>query len=98
MTQWQPIETAPKNTVILVFYKNSCDKGRIVIARYITKYTEENHLREDWCDYNEENDTYYDREGWYEEIDNWPDYSHLAFCEGVPTYWMPLPQPPEVGV
>ena len=91
---WQDIESAPKNIVILVHYKNRCGKNRIIKARYITKYTEENSSGEEWCDYDEENDTYYDREGWYEEIDNWPDYSHIAFCEGKPDLWMNLPNPP----
>lgn len=91
---WQPIETAPLNTIILVHYKNGCGKSRVIKARYITKFTEENHSGEDWCDYNEASDTYYDPEGWYEEIDNWPDYSHVAFCGNNPDAWQPLPTPP----
>lgn len=93
MAEWQPIKTAPTNLHILVHYKNSLGKSRIVKARFIPKFTEENDNGE-FCDYHEERDIYYDPEGWYEAIDNWDDFSHVAFCNGEPDFWMPLPEPP----
>ena len=42
------------------------------------------------ADYDEETDTYYYPEGWWELIHNWDDYSCVAIADFV-THWMPLP-------
>lgn len=42
------------------------------------------------CEYSEEDDEYYLREGWYEVIKNWDDYNSVA-VEDFVTHWMPLP-------
>lgn len=95
MSTWQLIETAPKSTTILVFYKNCFGNGRIVKARYVEKDTEESDGEySDNAEYNEEKDMYFTPEGWYELIDNWPDYSSCHIHEGEPTHWMPLPEFP----
>lgn len=41
-------------------------------------------------DYNEEEDEYYLKEGWYECIHNWDEYSSIVILDFV-THWMPLP-------
>ena len=46
------------------------------------------------CEYSEEDDEYYLREGWYEVIKNWDDHNSVAIEDFV-THWMPLPQPAE---
>ena len=46
------------------------------------------------CEYSEEDDEYYLREGWYEVIKNWDDYNSVTVGDFV-THWMPLPEPPE---
>ena len=46
------------------------------------------------CEYSEEDDEYYLREGWYEVIKNWGDYNSVTVEDSV-THWMPLPQPPK---
>lgn len=46
------------------------------------------------CEYSEEDDEYYLREGWYEVIKNWDDYNSVTVEDSV-THWMPLPQPPK---
>ena len=46
------------------------------------------------CEYSEEDDEYYLREGWYEVIKNWDDYNSVA-VEDFVTHWMPLPEPPK---
>ena len=47
-------------------------------------------------DYNEEDDTYYIPEGYYEVVKNWDDFSSIAISDFV-THWMPLPEPPNCG-
>ena len=46
------------------------------------------------CEYSEEDDEYYLREGWYEVIKNWDDYNSVA-VEDLVTHWMPLPELPK---
>lgn len=48
------------------------------------------------CEYSEEDDEYYLREGWYEVVKNWDDYNSVA-VEDFVTHWMPLPEPTEEG-
>ena len=45
-------------------------------------------------DYNEEEDEYYLKEGWYECIHNWDEYSSIVIGDFV-THWQNLPEPPE---
>ena len=46
----------------------------------------------DCYDYSEEDDEYYLKEGWYEVIHNWDEYSSIVIGDFV-THWMPLPKP-----
>ena len=89
---WQSIESAPKGKDILVYYKNCFDKGRMVIACYIEPFTEESD--NDYAEYSEEHDNYFTPEGWYEQIENWDEYSGLLITDTI-THWMPLPTKPE---
>lgn len=43
-------------------------------------------------DYDEDEDEYYLKEGWYEVIHNWDDYSSVVIYDFV-THWRPLPEP-----
>lgn len=92
---WQPIETAPKTgRKILLYYKNEINNGRVILARYVNKFTEE--VYDEDGDYDEANDTYYWPEGWYEQVDNQDDFSDvLLYSTHSPTHWMPLPAEPE---
>jgi hypothetical protein len=46
-------------------------------------------------EYNEEDDEYYLKEGWYEVIKNWDDYNSIVIYDTV-THWMPMPEPPKM--
>jgi hypothetical protein len=56
------------------------------------------HYVDDDCatEYNEIEDEYYLKEGWYEVIKNWDDYNSIVIDDTV-THWMPLPAPPKKG-
>ena len=93
---WTPVATAmPKSgVVVLACYKNSADKVRRIRAQWIAAKTlEANGEFEDWSEYDEEADTYWTPEGWYECIDNWDEYSSVFVHEQI-THWMPLPADP----
>ncbi len=93
--QWRPIETAPSGKKILIVYKNSLGNARIIIAKHYSKFAVEASYDTDLdTDYSEETDTYYWPEGWYEQADNWDEYTDIALNQGKPSHWMPLPPQP----
>jgi len=94
---WIPVsERLPEGTV-LASYTNNYNKSRIIRAKYVQKFTQESGDIDDFdAQYDEETDTYYDCEGWYEMIDNWDSYSSVAVTEGTVTHWMNLPAAPKV--
>jgi len=55
------------------------------------------HHRARYGEYDETTDTYYWAAGWYECIDNWDDYSHVAVSEGAVTHWMQMPDAPALA-
>lgn len=90
-----PIEGMSVNAYYVNQYKN----GRIIRAKYIRKHSDE-YYDIDGCgdigsDYSEELDCYYYPEGWYEQMDNWNEYSSCLVVEGEVSHWQPLPEPPE---
>jgi hypothetical protein len=94
-------ELPASGKTVLAFYLNSHGMGRRIRAMHVKRFTVE---AEDFadpdtqcCEYSEQDDCYYTTEGWYELIDNWPDYSSCAVIEGVVTHWMPLPSAPSAG-
>ena len=86
---------------VLAYYMNSHGMNRTIRAMYVKRWEVE---AEEFADpdtqcveYSEQDDCYYTTEGWYELIDNWPDYASCAVIEGVITHWMPLPATPSAG-
>jgi hypothetical protein len=79
---------------VLACYRNRADKVRRIRAHWIAAKSIEAGTEDECSEYDEDADTYWTPEGWYEQIDNWGDYSAVAVCEGTVTHWMPLPPPP----
>ena len=96
MSEWISVEDElPTSKNVLVHYKNSLGRYRIVKAFYAPQSTIESNSESDAYDeYDEEKDTYYLKQGWYECIDNWEEWSSIFIHEGEITHWMPLPEPP----
>lgn len=95
--RWIPvIERLPDSGVtVLAFYKNGNGLGRRIRAQWIAAKSSESSDESDFGEYDESSDTYYDPEGWYEQIEHAVDYSAMFVSDGKPTHWMPLPAPPK---
>ena len=92
VNQWRLIETAPKQRKIIVHYLNEAGRHRTVMACYYGEKSLEMH--DDYDDvgtWDEESGTLFADAGWYEEHDSDNPILPLG---GVPTHWMPLPEPP----
>jgi len=102
---WRPMsEGLPDNgQPVLASYANSYGSRKVIRAYHVQKFGELWFLDpyedddEVLYEYNDADDRYYLREGWYELIDNWPDYASVAVCEGTIDYWMPIPDKPKEG-
>jgi hypothetical protein len=94
---WIPVSERLPGGIVLAHYRNHYGTSRTIRAQYVKPFTEEaNYDADSDCyDYSEADDCYYVKEGWYELIDNWGDYSSVAVVEGEITHWMPLPPPPK---
>jgi hypothetical protein len=93
---WVPVaERMPASGVtVLACYTNSAGKWRRIRAMWIAAKSYESGPESDMGEYDEDTDCYCDPEGWYEKIDNWPEYTACSVNEGVVSHWMPLPAAP----
>jgi hypothetical protein len=86
---WQSISTAPKDgRKIILFYRNRNGFDRHVFGCWLTQEEADDH----------DTDGVGLKAGWYELIDNWPDYTEVAIYESDLLYWLPLdalPPPPK---
>lgn len=97
--QWIAVsERLPEaNTTVLLFYRNALSKGRIVRGFWCPKFSREMSSYGDFeegGDYDEEKDQYFWPEGWFEEVDNWDDYSAVAISAQI-SHWQLLPPSPD---
>lgn len=84
MSEWQPIETAPKTgRTLLLGYPNKLGNWRTVRGQWMS----EDYIAEYW----EEPDDV--EPGWFETSEEAEDVPNCWRID--PTHWMPLPPPPE---
>ena len=87
----------PPNVPVLAFVSDFCGvvgKVRRIRAMYAPPKTLELHIDAEGGDYDEETDTYWCEEGWYEA--NVYEECHWRVCDHV-THWMLLPEAPNTG-
>lgn len=95
MSNWLEVTEDRPVCNVLVFYRNSQGKGRIVKALWVSKL-EVPDDDDDCLDFDTDDNGYqFWPEGWYEQIDNWGDFSSIFITEGEVTHWMPLPEYPD---
>jgi len=82
MSEWQPIDTAPKGMKVLAGYFNEAGKWRTVTATYYEDGTLDSH--------EDQHESGYAPEGWYEESETHEEIMRMT----TPTHWQPLPAPP----
>jgi len=79
--QWRPISEAPKD-------------GKKIILRYLNRNNFERHVFGCWLTQEQAEEHDADgvglEAGWYECIENWPDYTEVTIHEGEPSRWLPL--------
>jgi hypothetical protein len=79
---------------VLAHYLNALGKPRTIIAEWVPAKTREDSPEGDLGEYDDETDLFYWPEGWYEQIENWDDFTALLVDEGEITHWQPLPRGP----
>jgi hypothetical protein len=97
-TAWTAVadEMPTPGVTVLAYYTNCVGSGRRIRAVWVPAKFEEADPEQDNVEYDEEKDCYFTPEGWYEQIDNWDDYTACAVHEGKISHWMPLPPPPQL--
>ena len=103
MSEWISVkDRLPESGVHVLLCCEMHRRGGEIAGKYVCDgyYAEANKIiaggfpDECDCEYSEEDDEYYLREGWYEVIKNWDNYNSVTVGDFV-THWMPLPEPPE---
>ena len=91
---WISVEDQLPEKECLAAYATPSGKVRLIRAKYARKFQIEAEGDDCETEYNEDDDTFYIKEGWLECIDNWGEYSSCYVVEGIVTHWMPLPAAP----
>ena len=93
--KWTDVNDAlpiPDKKVIAKYKDKSYGKRRTIMAIWLPeKFLECNCEYECDCEYDERLDRYCLPEGWYEVVENWPDWYFIPVTNGTVTHWMNLP-------
>lgn len=102
-TYWHKVQDKkpPENKPLLIHIKNQQSKDRVIKAIYIPAKTIEAHVDSEWFEYDEEEDTYWTPQGWYEDVyaETGLEFDLLFIGTDLePLHWMTLPTPPNIGI
>jgi len=91
--KWISVETEmPKNgKFVLATYVNCLGNRRSIIGYFIKQYSLPSNSEDNYDEYREEDGISYLKEGWYEQQDNWEEYSSIYVNEGMVDFWSELP-------
>ena len=93
--RWIPVsERLPESGKnVLARYQYNSGKKCVVCAFYADKLSiDATYSDECTQEYDEVTDEYYLKQGWYEAIDNWEEYSSVAICDHIVSERMELPE------
>jgi len=80
---------------VLIVYKNSLGKNRIVIGHHTEKFTDENYdMDGEFFEYDEKNDMYYVPKGWYESSYSHEEYYGYWLENQDVLFWAEVPESP----
>tara|TARA_B100001250_G_C19777960_1_gene780474 strand:- start:1054 stop:1851 length:798 start_codon:yes stop_codon:yes gene_type:complete len=91
---WIPVDRQmPKSGQIVLALQKWDHSGKLGVIRaaWVAAKTEESSPESDIGEYDEATDTYYDPEGWYEQISHWDEISAAGVSGATIVAWMPLP-------
>lgn len=91
---WIPVgERMPKSGQIVLALQrwDRSEKLSVIRAAWSAPKTEEASPESDHAEYDEATDTYYEPEGWYEQMSHWDDYAAVFVSGATIVAWMPLP-------
>lgn len=99
MTSWiKTIERMPEpgRAVFVVCVGDYGARPRFINrAMWVPAKHAQSSEESDIGEYDEDTDTYYDPEGWYELVSHWDEYSALGMSSVTVTHWMDLPELPK---
>lgn len=83
----------PKSGQIVLALQKWDHSGKLGVIRaaWVAAKTEESSPESDIGEYDEATDTYYDPEGWYEQISHWDEIAAAGVNGATIVAWMPLP-------
>lgn len=106
-SEWQPIESAPRDKPVLVWYDHDADpyqhpEKEGLLTDYATHAEGGDFLSGIGICIAQWNEGYHESEGWESDISYWMPPVWLAQLDGDntdyavnPTHWIPLPEPPK---
>ncbi len=85
----------PNGKSILVAYKNSNNKNRLIKGHYTEKFTDENYDSDgEFYEYDKKSDNNYVPCGWYEDSYSHEEYSGYWLESQEVLFWAELPKSP----
>lgn len=87
----------PKSSQVVLALQTWDHSGKqsIIRACWIPAKTEEADPESEIGEYDEATDTYWEPEGWYEQMSHWGEYSACTVNGAHVTHWRPLPPAPK---